>query len=295
MFRNLDQLAERLQAHVQRLAGKPRPFGSAEHQEAKEYIRVELEQAGFAPERRGYSGPGGAFENLVSDVLPGRPDLPLVLVGAHFDSVPGSPGADDNASAVAALLELARWLGTQRDHLEPAHARLQLVAYDLEEFGLVGSMMHSRELRAAGAVLRGMISLEMLAYTDHRPGSQRLPAPLVGLYPNVGDFIGVVGNEASAALVRAVTAAMKQVPDLPVEFMAVPGDGRLLAETRLSDHSSFWDEGYPALMITDTSFFRNPYYHTAGDRPETLDYPFLARVTAGVCAAVWHLLKAERL
>ena len=131
-----------------------------------------------------------------------------------------------------------------------------------------------------------MISLEMLGYTDHRPGSQHLPPHLRGLYPDVGNFIGVVGNEASRRCCKSSTAAMKTV-DGPAG--RVPRGARrrraCCRETRLSDHSSFWDRGLPALMITDTSFFRNPHYHQASDTPETLDYPFLARVTAGVCEA----------
>jgi hypothetical protein len=135
-----------------------------------------------------------------------------------------------------------------------------------------------------------MISLEMLAYTDTRPRSQRLPPHLEPFYPNVANFIGIVGNEASRELLTTVTAAMKSIDGLPVEFLAVPGKGEMLAETRLSDHASFWDRGFPALMVTDTSFFRNPHYHQASDTPDTLDYPFLAKVTAGVCEAVWRLL-----
>jgi aminopeptidase YwaD len=295
MFRNLDQLADRLRVHVEHLAAHPRPQGSAEHRQAKAYIADHLERAGFQVTASLEREAGFVFENLLSTPVPADARLPLVIVAAHYDSVPGSPGADDNASAVAALLELARWLGPQLAGARSARARVQLAAYDLEEMGLVGSYVHARALRRAGTELRGMISLEMLGYTDSRPGSQRLPPALAGLYPDTGDFIGIVGNENSAALLEMVSTAIRQVPDLPVEHMAVPGDGRLLGETRLSDHSSFWDHGFPALMITDTSFFRNPHYHAASDRPETLDYPFLARVTAGVCAATWHLLHTETL
>ena len=162
---------------------------------------------------------------------------------------------------------------------------MQLAAYDLEEYGCFGSWAHARQLKDAGTPVVGMISLEMLGYCDRRPGSQQLPPPLVGLYPNSGDFIGIVGTEASNMLLRNVVAAMKSVAGLPVESMAIPGDGTILPQTRLSDHSSFWDHGMPALMITDTSFFRNPHYHKASDLPETLDYEFLAKVTQGVCAA----------
>jgi Zn-dependent M28 family amino/carboxypeptidase len=211
-------------------------------------------------------------------------------VGAHYDSTPGTPGADDNASGVATLLELAAWAGPLLQSAAPFRSRLQLVAYDLEEYGLIGSTVHSRELRRAGTAVRGMISLEMLAYTDSRPGSQRLPRHLAHLYPNVGNFIGVCGNQDSLALVQAVTEAMKTVAGLPVESIAVPGRGEVLPEVRLSDHSSFWDQGYTALMITDTSFFRNPHYHQRSDTPGTLDFPFHAKVTAGVCEAVRRLL-----
>ena len=138
-----------------------------------------------------------------------------------------------------------------------------------------------------------MISLEMLGYTDNRPGSQQLPAHLRGLYPDVGNFIGVVGNQASATLLAAVAEALRTVPGLPVEHLAVPGTGTMVPETRLSDHSSFWDCGFPALMVTDTSFLRNPHYHKATDTAATLDYPFLARVTLGVCEAVRGLLTAD--
>jgi Zn-dependent M28 family amino/carboxypeptidase len=293
MFRNLDQLAHRLRAHVEHLAAQPRPQGSAAHRQAKAYIAEHLERAGFQVTAALEREAGFVFENLLTAPVPADGRLPLVIVAAHYDSVPGSPGADDNASAVAALLELARWLGPRL--AGAGSARIQLAAYDLEEMGLIGSYVHARALRRAGAKLRGMISLEMLGYTDARPGSQRLPPALAGLYPDTGDFIGIVGNEDSEALLDTVGTAMRQVPDLPVEHMAVPGDGKLLSETRLSDHSSFWDHGFPALMITDTSFFRNPHYHAASDRPETLDYPFLARVTAGVCAATWKLLHAEGL
>src|SRR5262249_31553570 len=171
----------------------------------------------------------------------------------------------------------------------------QLAAYDLEESGLVGSFVHSRDLRQANTILRGMISLEMLAYTDQRPGSQGLPPHLAHLYPDVANFIGIVGNEASLPLLEMVTEGMKRVPGLPVESLAVPGNGMVISETRRSDHASFWDAGFPALMITDTSFFRNPHYHQPTDTPETLDFDFLAKVTAGVTEAVLQLLQQPDL
>jgi aminopeptidase YwaD len=166
-----------------------------------------------------------------------------------------------------------------------------LAAYDQEEAGLLGSAAHAAVIKEP---LRGMISLEMLGYADGNPGSQHLPPHLIGLYPDVGDFIGVVGNESSRALLNEVVAGFKLVPNLNVEALAVPGCGEELPEARMSDHTSFWERGLPALMVTDTSFFRNPHYHRPGDLPETLDYGFLARVTAGVQTAVYRLLRTEK-
>jgi Zn-dependent M28 family amino/carboxypeptidase len=282
---DLADLEARLRRHVETLARQPRVPGSAQHREAADYIRGHLGQAGFEVDNAPFSA-GGSGINLLTRPVPVGESLPLFIVGAHYDSIPGSAGADDNASAVSALLELARLLGPVHASEGSFAARLQLVAYDLEEWGLVGSTVHSRDLHRAGVRLSGMISLEMLGYTDQRPGSQRLPPHLAGIYPDVGNFIGIVGNETSRGLLQSVTQAMKSVEGLPVESLAVPGDGRTLPETRLSDHSSFWDQGYAALMITDTSFFRNPHYHQESDRPETLDYPFLAKVTLGVARAV---------
>ncbi len=273
-----------LRSHVNRLAATPRPARSPAHRQAAACIQEHLERAGFTVERDAF-GDGGV--NLLTRPLPDQADLPLVIVGAHYDSLPGTPGADDNASAVAALLELAAWVGPRLAAGAPLKARLLLAAYDQEEDGLLGSDHHSRQIHSP---IKGMISLEMLGYTDHRPGSQQLPPHLKGLYPDVGDFIGVVGNEASKPLLAAVTAGLRRIDGLPVQSLAVPGDGTLLPVTRLSDHASFWDRGLPALMITDTSFFRNPHYHQPTDAPGTLDYPFLAKATAGVCLVVWDLL-----
>jgi aminopeptidase YwaD len=287
---DLADLEQRLRRHVEVLARAPRVPGSGEHRAAEDYIGNFLQALGFSTQDASYFEGGFACTNLLTQPLPADASLPLVIIGAHYDTVRGSPGADDNASAVAALLELARWVRPQLDGDGPFTARLQLAAYDLEEYGVIGSSIHSREVLESGADVRGMISLEMLGFTDRNFGSQGLPPHLVGMYPDVGDFIGVCGNEASEELVKLVTEGMKSVAGLPVEFIAVPGRGQMLPETRLSDHSSFWDRGLKALMITDTAFFRNPHYHQRTDTPETLDYPFLANVTAGACEAVWRLL-----
>lgn len=287
---DLADLEQRLRRHIEVLARAPRIPGSGEHRAAEDYIGNFLQDLGFSTQDASYFEAGFACTNLLTQPMPSDGSLPLLIVGAHYDTVRGSPGADDNASGVAALLELARWVRPQLEAGGPFAARLQLAAYDLEEYGLVGSSLHSREVQESGAAVRGMISLEMLGFTDRNFGSQGLPPHLVGMYPDVGDFIGVCGNEASEELVKVVAEAMKGVDGLPVEFIAVPGRGQMLPEARLSDHSSFWDRGMPALMITDTAFFRNPHYHQRSDTPETLDYPFLTKVAAGIFTAVWRLL-----
>jgi Zn-dependent M28 family amino/carboxypeptidase len=286
------ELEQRLRLHVTTLANAPRPPGSAAHRQAQAYIRAHLARSGFAVQADAYAASAVPGLNLLTAPVPDRPRLPLVIVGAHYDSRPETPGADDNASAVAALLELASWLGPRLAGADGWSARLQLAAYDQEEDGLLGSRHHC--LQTVGPA-RAMIALEMLGYTDPRPGGQRLPPQLAGMYPDVGDFIGVVGNQASAGLVETVARAFRQVAGLPVATLAVPGNGEVLPDSRRSDHAAFWDHGWPALMVTDTSFFRNPHYHEPTDTPETLDYRFLARVTAGVCLAVEALLTSHTL
>jgi Zn-dependent M28 family amino/carboxypeptidase len=282
---DVNALAERLRVHVKTLAQTPRTPGTTAHTAAAEYIRQHLRQAGFDIWDSPFSEAGYTGVNLMTRPVPHRDDLPLVIIGAHYDSKPDTPGADDNASGVAALLELAAWIGP---HLQSCSNRLQLVAYDQEEMGVIGSYIHARQARQAKTDIWAMISLEMLGFTAPQ---QRLPPHLADKYPKIGNFIGVVGNERSHGLLQTVTAAMKTVDGLPVESLAVPGNGEVLYETRLSDHSPFWDQGFAALMITDTSFFRNPHYHQATDTAETLDYPFLARVTAGVCRSVEKLVR----
>ena len=283
------ELERKLLRHVEELAAIPRPPGSPAHRQARDYLRSHLRSAGFTVADDAFAAPLAEGVNLVTAPVPDRPELPLVIVGAHYDSRPETPGADDNASALAALLELAAWLGPRLGDAGHWAARLQLVAYDREEDGLLGSQRHSTTF---AGTLRGMISLEMLGFTDRNPGGQRLSAALKGLYPDVGDFIAVVGNQSSASLIEAMARSLRRVEHLPVETLAVPNKGEALPDSRRSDHAAFWDRGLPALMLTDTSFLRNPHYHQPTDTANTLDYPFLARVTAGVCLAVEDLLRA---
>jgi Zn-dependent M28 family amino/carboxypeptidase len=182
---------------------------------------------------------------------------------------------------VAVLLESARILAQT-----PLRSRLLICAFNLEELNMIGSTHFVRKLKAANAAVRGMISLETVGYTDSRPGSQLYPAGLRWFYPDRGDFIGVIGNLKSVSLLRCVAREMREVPELSVQTLAVPGKGEIVPAVRLSDHAPFWDAGYPALMLTDTAMFRNPNYHRASDTLDTLNIEFMAKVCRGVIRAV---------
>jgi Zn-dependent M28 family amino/carboxypeptidase len=260
-----------LRRHVAILAGSPRVPGTPEHKRAGEYIQHEFERLGLSSrmvvERDG-------SQNIVAEV--GNPRMPLFVVGAHYDSVGGSPGADDNASGVAALLELARHYASMP---RGSHS-MQLVAYDREEEGLLGSASHCARLRGTNVV--GMFSLEMLGYTSPE---QKLVEG-VNVKRTQGDFLAVVSNPKSAKLLR-MFAGLDSL--LPVESVTVPHGTQAAMLARLSDHGSFWAVGWKALLVTDTAFLRNPHYHQSTDTPATLDYTFLSRSTDLVSKALMRI------
>ncbi|MCP9928840.1 M20/M25/M40 family metallo-hydrolase [Cyanobium sp. CH-040] len=210
--------------------------------------------------------------------LPGEhPGLDPLLVGAHYDGPLHSIGADDNATGVAALLELAR-----RWRQSPPRRPVWIVAFDQEEWGMLGSKALARELRQGGQRLRLMASLEMLGFTSTSQ-DYLLPA-MRRIYGEVGDFIAVVGNAGAALTLPQLARPMGQ--HVKTKVLPVPNGGRALPDVRLSDHSPFWDAGYDAVMVTDTSFLRNPHYHRMSDTIDTLNLPFLAAVTEGLDAAL---------
>ncbi|MCC7423109.1 MAG: M28 family peptidase [Planctomycetaceae bacterium] len=285
----------RLYHHVQRLTVVPRPAETPALEETRQYVTAELEAAGWDVHRHEFNARnenGRALKgiNLVCTHEGQEPRSDVrFCVGAHLDSREETPGADDNASAVAALLEIARLLPQQW----PANAayELELVVFDLEEHGMLGGAEHARLSKLRPFDLAAMVSLEMLGYCDHRRNSQQLPKPLKGLYPDTGNFIAVIGNQNSRALIDAFVGGLRRVPELPVEHLQVPMNGELLQATRLSDHSPFWDAGYPALMITDTSFLRNPHYHLATDTIDTLDFEYLHQVAEGSLLATRDIIE----
>ena len=276
-----------LERRVRRLVAFPeRSFGYPESlARVAADIRVQFTAAGARTRDQAFRVNGDTYVNVCAELGPDTPAR--IVVGAHYDAVEGTPGADDNASGVAALLTLAELLAPT-----PLRHRVELVAFVLEEppaFGTaaMGSAVHARRLREAGADVIGMLSLEMLGFFSDRRGSQRYPLPLLRwLYPPRGDFIGVVGRFHDVSLLRRAKGALRGASDLPVVSLNGPG---FIPGVSLSDHSAYWSQGYTAIMVTDTAFYRNPHYHEETDRPETLDYARLAQVVQGVHAAVLAL------
>jgi aminopeptidase YwaD len=286
---------KRLFDHVNRIASAPRPAGSPALDAARAYVTEHLTRTGWHVQRLSFEAVSEFGQTLAGINLAaghaahawmGRPRFCL---GAHLDSREFSPGADDNASAVAALLEIARLLPERWP--ESSAMDLELVVFDLEEYGMLGGAARAAQYRREAVDLRGMASLEMLGYSVETPDSQALPRSLIGRFPDVGNWIAVIGNQNSTSLIERFRDGLKTVAGLPVESLEVPENGNLLQATRLSDHSPYWDAGYPALMITDTAFLRNPHYHLPTDTIETLNFEFLTRVTEGCLTAVVDILR----
>jgi len=277
---------QRLRAHVLALTGTPLPRNAdnvAILDQVAAYIVREFGAAGLPVYEQRYTVNGRQYKNVIARY--GAATAPRIVVGAHYDVAGAGPGADDNASGVAGLIELARLVARHRPALGYG---VDFVAYTLEEpphFGedSMGSAVHAKSLRSEGVRVRLMVSLEMIGYFSDRPGSQRMPpAPLRrGSFPNTGNFIAVVGRSDGSDPTAGVAQAMRLGSDIPVEAVNA---SQLLSG--LSDQLNYWQAGYPAVMITDTSFFRNRNYHKPTDTPDTLDYARMAEVVEGVFYAV---------
>ena len=234
---------------------------------------------------------GEACFNVIGQLPEASPHQERLVIGAHYDTVAGSPGADDNASGLAVLLEIARVI-TPRCQALRGGCVPEFAAFSLEEPGFIGSEDYLAKAEVAGTRIRGAIILECVGYTNHTPGSQRTPPGLPFPLPDKGNFIGLVGNEPAKPIKEAFEAAARQhAPELPCIGLLVPGNGAMISDSRRSDHVPFWDKGYPAVMLTDTADFRNPHYHRASDRRETLDIPFITQVAKALSAAVLQLLE----
>ncbi|MBI4356099.1 MAG: M28 family peptidase [Candidatus Omnitrophica bacterium] len=269
--------------HLQQIVGERSPQRDPERLKAVEqYLADTMTQAGCHVERDPFFCFGQTFHNVIG-TIPGTAPGPGFVVGAHFDAVPGTPGADDNASGVAALLEVARLAAGWQPRVT-----IRCVGFNIEEYAMAGSLHYAERLKRGRERLLGMVSLEMLGFTEH-VGLQRYPPRLGRRLPAKGNYVGVVGNRRSKRLLRHMADHLRAVPELPVESLTVPLNGWLQPMTRLSDHSPFWDRGYPALLVTDTAFLRNPHYHASSDTLATLDLPFLTRITQGIVSALYDL------
>jgi hypothetical protein len=274
-------LREELRADVQKLAGEIGERNMWRYPQlnaATDFIEASFSRAGLHPRRESYEVRGQACHNIEVEIAGTRPEI--LLIGAHYDSVFGSPGANDNGSGVAATLALARrFAGRKTQHT------LRFVAFVNEEppyflSGEMGSLVYARRCKERSNKISAMISLETIGYFSDAPNSQTYPSPGLGIvYPKVGNFIGFVSNVHSRALLRRVIALFRQHAKIPSEGAALPW---FVPGVSWSDQWSFWKHGYPGIMVTDTAPFRYPYYHSANDTPDKLDYDRFTLVVSGM-------------
>jgi Zn-dependent M28 family amino/carboxypeptidase len=287
-------LEQELHSHVQTLAGQIGERNVFRHDKlvmAADYIGTTLAGAGHVVRRQSYEVAGKICENIETEVRGSRRPDDIIVVGAHYDSVQGSPGANDNASGTAAMLALARAFA--KTH--PART-LRFVASTNEEPPLfqtkhMGSRVYARRSRERGEKIVLMLSLETIGYYSEEPGSQHLLFPLNLIYPSTGNFIAFVSNVENGFLVRQLVRSFRQQARFPSEGGAlwgwIPGVG-------WSDHWAFWKEGFPAAMVTDTALFRYPAYHSNADRPEYVQYDRMARIVSGLQAVIAEMADALR-
>ncbi len=286
-------LAQRLEDHVRALAGaigERNLFRYPALIRAAEYIEASFVSAGLEPVSQAYRVQGKAVRNIEVEIPGVDADAGIVVVGAHYDSVHGSPGANDNATGVAAVLELARAFQSRE-----LRRTLRLVAFVNEEppfsyTDAMGSVRYAERASERREKIEAMLSLETIGYYTDAPGSQRYPFPLSLFYSDTGNFIGFVGNLKSKALVRRAVGSFRTHAGFPSEGLAAPG---WITGVGWSDHWSFWRAGYPALMVTDTALFRYQEYHTSADRPDVVQYPRFSRVVDGLVSVLMDLAGGE--
>ncbi len=272
------ELAGRLEGHVRTLAASPRNLNEiASINRTTSYVLDELAAMSLQVERQEVIPPA---DNLIARIRARDADAPIVIIGAHYDTIAGTPGADDNATVIAALLEIARWLAPMDGELE---RELVLVFYANEEppffkTGAMGSSVHAQSLAGSERVA-GMISLESMGYYSDAEGSQHYPFPLSLRYPDTGNFIAFVGDLSSRAFLRDTVGQFRE----HAQIASVGGTAPSIVQgIDWSDHWAYSQAGIPALMVTDTAPFRNPNYHRPTDLPDTLDYQRLALVVEGL-------------
>ena len=287
------EMAARLRARVTAIAAAPRNVGHpAALERAALYLERDLQALGYAVRRQPFQADGRQVRNLEAVIEPARADAATLVVGAHYDSYRNSPGANDNGTGTAAVLELARLLADLRGR---ATIRIRLVLFVNEEppffkTGLMGSRVYADRLAQSGENVLGMLSLETLGYYSDAPGSQHYPTPLSMLYPDTGNFVAFVGSVSSRAFVRRTVRDFRALAPFPSEGGTAPA---FIQGIDWSDHWSFERAGIPALMVTDTAPFRYPHYHSPADTAETIDYQRLARVVRGLSLVIRRWAVAE--
>jgi Zn-dependent M28 family amino/carboxypeptidase len=281
---------QQLQNHVEKLAGEIGEH-NVFHPEAlaatADYITEQWRHQGYGVRKQSYRVRGGECSNLEVTCPGTTRSEEIILIGAHYDSVAGSPGANDNGSGMAALLEISRLFKEA-----PPAVTLRFVAFVNEEppfffWNTMGSMVYAKAAKRRGDRIRYMISLETIGYYSNEPESQFYPPFLKYFYPDTGNFIAFVSNLGSGRIMRRCLKNFISASDFPVQSIAAPS---FVPGIFWSDHMAFWRHGYKAFMITDTAPYRYPYYHTPEDKPDKLDYASFARVTNGV----FLMLKAEQ-
>lgn len=288
-------VARELEAHVTALTvdiGERRAVLGDSLRRAEAYLNGELGKLasthGAKLRREPIPGAPGAPANLVLD-LAGKQAGPLLVLGAHYDTAPeGTRGANDNGSGTASALVLAQRLAASSRVLP-----IRVVLFANEEMPYfqtehMGSLVHARGCRERGEELRAMFSLETMGYYSDEPGSQKHPAPLDRVYPDRGNFIAFVGNLGSRSLVRDSIGRFRKHATIPSEGGALPS---VLPGVGWSDHWAFWQNGYQAVMVTDTAWFRDPTYHRPTDIASNLDFERLARVVVGLQKVIEELAR----
>lgn len=264
------------------MVGERHPASSSDRlKRTEDYLAEEFGRLGLDVVRHPFHALGGTYCNVIGTAR-GQQDIAPLILAAHYDTIIDSPGADDNASALAVLLEVAHQIGSR-----PCQRPIHFVAFCLEEEGLLGSRAYAEHLAATRQPIHGALVLECVGYARDEEGSQKIPPGIPIAVPTVGNFLAVIGNQASAGFTNTVSQAMGR--HMPIVPLIVPGNGELLPDTRRSDHTSFWEQGFPAVMLTDTANFRNPHYHQSSDTIETLNLDFMASVADAVTAAVIDL------
>lgn len=281
-------LREELRANVQKLAGEIGERNMRHYAQlnaAADFIEDAFSHAGLRTRRDSYEMRGQSCHNIEAEITGSRTEI--IVIGAHYDSVFGSPGANDNGTGVAATLALARGFANSK----PEHT-LRFVAFVNEEppyflSGEMGSLIYARRCKEHGDKISAMISLETIGYFSDAPNSQSYPSPGLGLfYPKVGNFIGFVSNVRSRVLLRRVIALFRKHAKIPSEGASLPA---FIPGVSWSDQWSFWQHGYPAIMVTDTAPFRYPYYHSSNDAPDKLDYDRFTLVVSGMKKVIEEL------